>query len=145
MLNSKDPKSNPTPKTSSTTQVLPRDVAVLLVEDDRSLRRFMEIVLERYGYNVVSASDGLEATELVQRAHVDVIITDAIMPNLDGYEFCRFVKQHHRLNHLPVILLSALEPVGSQRQEPVDAFLTKPVSPDELIACLERVLSQQRV
>lgn len=145
ITNSEELVPNPNAKSSSPDPLRGKDISVLLVEDDRSLRRFMEIVLERYGYSVVSAHDGLEATDMVQKKSVDIIITDAIMPHLDGYEFCRFVKSNPKLSHIPVVLLSALEPVGSQQQEPVDAFLTKPVSPEELIECIERVLLPQRV
>ena len=63
---------------------------VLLVEDDPALRRYLEVVLERNGYAVVSAGDGLEAMKFLLTSRVDVIVTDAFMPNLDGYELCRF-------------------------------------------------------
>ena len=83
---------------------------VLLVEDDPALRRYLEVVLERAGYAVVSAGDGLEAMKFLLSTRVDVIVTDALMPNLDGYELCRFVRNSPHLAHLPVILLSALDP-----------------------------------
>jgi CheY-like chemotaxis protein len=120
----------------------PKDTSVLLVEDDRSLRRFMEIVLERAGYQVSSAQDGVEAMKIVLNGKVDIVITDAMMPHLNGYEFARFLRNSPQLSHIPIVILSALEPVGSQRTERVDAFLTKPVAPEELLECLERVLEQ---
>ena len=111
--------------------------SVLLVEDDPALRRYLQIVLERAGYEVVSAGDGLEAMKFLLTASVDVIVTDALMPNLDGYELCRFVRNSKHLAHLPIILLSALDPKNTtDESEQVDAFLAKPVSPEDLIAAI---------
>ena len=107
---------------------------VLLVEDDPALRRYLEIVLQRAGYEVVSAGDGLEAMKFLLSDTVDVVVTDALMPNLDGYELCRFVRSSEHLAHLPIILLSALDPKNSTDEaEQVDAFLSKPVSPEDLL------------
>ena len=108
---------------------------VLLVEDDPALRRYLEVVLDRHGYAVLSAGDGLEAMKFLVTARVDVIVTDALMPNLDGYELCRFVRNSEHLAHLPIILLSALDPRNTtDESEQVDAFLAKPVSPEDLLA-----------
>jgi CheY-like chemotaxis protein len=120
---------------------LPREAeCVLLVEDDPALRRYLEVVLERAGYAVISAGDGLEAMKVLLSAGVDVIVTDALMPNLDGYELCRFVRNSEHLSHLPIILLSALDPKNStDESEQVDAFLSKPVSPEDLLGRIAEV------
>ena len=108
---------------------------VLLVEDDPALRRYLEVVLDRHGYAVLSAGDGLEAMKFLLTARVDVIVTDALMPNLDRYELCRFVRNSEHLAHLPIILLSALDPRNTtDESEQVNAFLAKPVSPEDLLA-----------
>src|SRR5881392_2105039 len=86
-----------------------RRTRVLLAEDDRALRRFLEVVLERAGYKVIPAADGLEAMKLALSTPIDVVVTDAMMPNLSGHEFCRFLRNSPALAHLPIILLSALE------------------------------------
>ena len=110
---------------------------VLLVEDDPALRRYLEVVLERAGYAVASAGDGLEAMKFLLSTRVDVIVTDALMPNLDGYELCRFVRNSPHLAHLPIILLSALDPRNTtDESEQVDAFLAKPVSPEDLLSTI---------
>src|SRR5215212_3898129 len=74
---------------------------VLLAEDDPALRRYLEVVLDRAGYAVLSAGDGLEAMKFLLSTRVDVIVTDALMPHLDGYELCRFVRNSQHLAHLP--------------------------------------------
>lgn len=120
-------------------------VSVLLAEDDRALRRFLEVVLERAGYRVVPAADGLEAMKLVMSTPVDVVVTDAMMPNLSGYELCRFLRNSSTLSHLPVILLSALERKETNADaEQADVFLAKPVSGEKLIECIEQLLASRK-
>jgi twitching motility two-component system response regulator PilH len=121
-----------------------RQTSVLLAEDDRALRRFLEVVLGRAGYKVFSASNGLEAMKLVMSTPIDVVVTDAMMPNLSGYEFCRFLRNSPTLSQMPVILLSALERKDANRNaEQADAFLAKPVSGEKLIECIEGLLAKK--
>lgn len=114
---------------------------MLLAEDDRALRRFLEVVLERAGYKVTAAADGLEAMKFVLAEPIDVVVTDEMMPNLSGHEFCRFVRNSPSLAHLPVILLSALERKDQTNQtgEHANAFLPKPVSSESLVECIEKL------
>jgi len=118
---------------------------VLLAEDDRALRRFLEVVLERAGYEVMPASDGLEAMKVALANRLDVVVTDAMMPNLSGHEFCRFLRNSPALRHLPIIMLSALERKDmSNDAEQADAFLAKPVSGETLIDCIEKLVARKR-
>jgi len=116
---------------------------VLLVEDDRSLRRYFEVTLQRAGYEVIAAGDGLEAMKLLLSHSFDVVVTDAVMPNLSGYELCRFVRSTERLSHLPLVLLSALDPKNAEADQ-VDTFLNKPISPEKLLECLEALVGSGR-
>lgn len=116
---------------------------ILLAEDDRALRRFLEIILERAGYKVIPASDGLEAMKIALSSPIDILVTDAMMPNLSGHELCRFIRNSQTLAHLPVILLSALEQKELRDGEQVDAFLSKPVAGEDLIGCIEKLLAQR--
>lgn len=111
---------------------------VLLAEDDAALRRFIEVLLQRAGYEVISAADGLEAMKSLLTAAVHVIVTDAVMPNLSGYELCRFVRSSPHLSHLPIILLSGLDQKNAETEQ-VNAFLAKPISPEHLLACIRTV------
>ena len=134
--------------TSEVENVIPQAEAsaparVLLAEDDRALRRFLEIVLERKGYKVIPAGDGLEAMKLALSTRIDIVVTDATMPNLSGHEFCRFLRNSQTLSHIPIILLSALDRKDlNENVEQVDAFLAKPVSGEDLIACIEKLLAR---
>src|SRR6267378_7910971 len=82
---------------------------VLLVEDDRSVRRYLEVTLQRSGYTVLTAADGLEAMKLALSSPIDVVVTDAVMPNLSGQELARFLRSNPKLSHLPIVMLTGQE------------------------------------
>ncbi len=141
---------NATPEESSNATARPlapvranARAAVLLAEDDRSLRRYLEVVLRRAGYEVVAAADGLEAMKAALSGTFHAVVTDAMMPHLSGQELCRFLRSHPKLSRLPVILLSGDEGAraGAADDARADAYLSKPVPPEELAACLERLLA----
>src|SRR5438876_933749 len=118
---------------------------LLLVEDDRALRRYLEVVLQRAGHKVVAAADGLEAMKILLNTTMDVLITDAMMPNLNGYELCRFVRSSKHLSQLPIILLSALDRKDAVPEaEQIDAFLSKPISPETLLDCIAELTIDTR-
>jgi len=132
-------ESVPAPLTSAAAAA--RAFTVLLVEDDRSLRRYLEVVLLREGYEVVVAADGLEAMRATLTSSVDLVVTDAIMPNLNGHELVRFLRNTPQLSHLPIVLLSALEAREVKTSEhQADICLSKPVSPEVLIECVSELL-----
>ena len=119
---------------------------VLLVEDDHALRRYLQIILERSGFNVVTAKDGVDAHSKFSIHRFAAVVSDAIMPRMDGYELCRFVRTHETLSNTPFILLSGLDHEGesnevlNQSNEMADVYLSKPVSPDTLVSHLGRLL-----
>jgi DNA-binding response OmpR family regulator len=116
---------------------------VLLAEDDRSLRRYLEVTLRRAGYAVITAADGLEAMKAALSSPVDAVITDAVMPHLSGQELCRFLHGHPTLGRLPVVLLSGADETERPHdaRASADAYLSKPVRPEELSACISRLLA----
>lgn len=115
---------------------------VLLVEDDRSLRRYIEVILTRAGFKVITAADGLEAMKAALASSIDAVVTDAVMPNLNGYELCRFLRRHPKLSCLPVILLSGLQnsDPAHDTESGADVYLAKPVRPEELTRSLGQLL-----
>lgn len=117
---------------------------ILLAEDDRAIRRYLEVILQRGGYNVIVAADGLEAMKAALSSSVDAVVTDAIMPHLNGHELCRFLRRHPQLSRLPVVLLSGIEQHASAPEggDHADIYLAKPVRPEELTNCLARLLEQ---
>lgn len=117
---------------------------VLLVEDDRSVRRYLEVTLQRSGYEVITASDGLEGMKLALSSKIDAVITDAIMPHLSGPQLARFLRDNPKLAHIPIVLLTGQEnrPAAAAPDESIDAFLYKPVKADELTSCLAKLLQK---
>jgi len=121
-----------------------RPYCVLLVEDDRSARRYLEVTLQRSGYSVITASDGLEAMKVALASEVDVVVTDAIMPQMSGWQLAKFLRSNARVARLPIVLLTGQENKESARvaKDTVDAVLYKPVKADELRKCLKRLLAR---
>ena len=115
---------------------------VLLVEDDRSARRFLEVTLQRCGYKVIAAADGLEAMKLALASPIDAVVTDAIMPYLSGQQLARFLRNNERLSRVPIVLLTGQEnrDAASSLDDSIDAFLCKPVKAEELKSCLAGLL-----
>ena len=115
---------------------------VLLAEDDRAVRRYLEVTLQRSGYKVITASDGLEAMKLALSSPIDVVVTDAIMPHLSGQQLARFVRSNAKLARVPIVLLTGQEnkAAAAAPDDPIDAFLYKPVKAEELTNCLASLL-----
>ncbi len=112
-------------------------IRILLVEDDKALRRYLEVTLSRAGYEVLSAGDGLEAMKTALSTPVDLVITDAMMPNLSGHELCRFLRNSPQLSHIPIVLLSGMERKDADSEAGLaDAFLAKPVAAEKLTECV---------
>ncbi len=114
---------------------------ILLAEDDDSMRRLLEIILEKAGYEVLSAEDGLQALELSLENDFHALVADAVMPNLSGYDLCRMVSEQN--GEVPMIILSGLNQENNAEAEgcPADAFLTKtPKLKEELVSTLKELL-----
>lgn len=125
---------------------MPAKPVVLLVEDDAAVRRYLEVILRRAGYDVIQAANGLEAIKVALSAKVDAVVTDALMPHLNGHELCRYLRARPELSRLPLLLLTGLEPnsasaVPAETSKHADAHLTKPVRPEDFTECLARLLA----
>ena len=115
---------------------------VLLVDDDRSVRRYLEVTLQRAGYKVITAEDGLQGMRCALTSKVDVVLTDAIMPQMNGRELARFLRSNPKLAKLPIVLITGQENDEASKTDKnlIDAFLYKPVKADELKECLAKVV-----
>lgn len=119
---------------------------VLLVEDDRSVRRYLEVTLQRCGYRVLTAEDGLEAMKVAMSSAIDVVVTDAIMPNLSGQQLAAFLRKNPKLSSIPIVLLTGQEnrSAAATGDVTIDAFLYKPVKADDLKNCLGKLVKSPR-
>jgi CheY-like chemotaxis protein len=119
---------------------------ILVAEDDPFNSRHLERLLGRRGHAVRVATDGRQALDLVDEAAFDVVLLDVHMPELDGFQVARAIRDRERATggHLPVIALTArARPEDRERclAAGMDDYLAKPVRPAELFAAIDRVIS----
>lgn len=109
---------------------------ILLAEDDNSMRRFLEVILQKSDYNVTTAKDGLEAMQIALENNFDAIVADAMMPNMSGYDLCRMMRQNDGKKEIPFIILSGFErgEVEDDGGCSADAYLMKGSNIKEMLA-----------
>lgn len=121
----------------------PRKKRVLVCDDDPVILRLLEVNLELEGYDVLSATNGLEAVEVATAEDPDLVILDIMMPRMDGYEACERIKANDKTKDTPIIFLSAkaqLADIDRGTVSGVSEYLTKPFDPAELAAVIERLV-----
>lgn len=110
---------------------------ILIVEDMESVVTLLRSLLEREGFQVTAAQDGLEALDAVRRDKPDLVLLDLILPGLDGLEVCRRIRHDPLTAHLPIIILSGKEEEADKvigLEIGADDYITKPFQANELIA-----------
>lgn len=109
---------------------------ILLVEDDPVGQAMLLRVLEQQGHHVLVANNGLEALRLFQEDPVNVVISDWLMPEMDGVELCRAIRTINKFNYTYFIMISAtrlgVEKYADATAQGIDDFLVKPVGPQEI-------------
>ena len=126
-----------------------RPATIMIVEDDDDLAHLLEYRLRKEGFDTVLAQDGKKACDLLAEVEVDLVLLDLLMPVMDGWEFCRWLRGHRerRLAGLPVIMLTALS-AGENRIKGLecgaDLYLAKPYSIREVVLNCRRLLGEQR-
>ncbi len=121
----------------------------LIVEDNADDRRVLRYYLEKHGCDVMEASDGEEGLELVKTHRPDLIISDALMPRMDGFQFLRCVKTDENLKSIPFVFYSAVYTGYKEAELAIsigaDAFIIKPKEPEEFWDELQRVLEECKI
>jgi chemosensory pili system protein ChpA (sensor histidine kinase/response regulator) len=122
---------------------VPDEKVVLLADDSISVRRFVGRMLEKAGYRVKLASDGLEALEIVSVSKCDLVVTDLEMPRTNGYELMSHMRQNPETRNIPVMVVTSR--AGAKHKdraikEGATAFLTKPVQEDQFIAAVANLI-----
>ncbi|MCH9661139.1 MAG: response regulator [Bacteroidetes bacterium] len=119
---------------------------LLLVEDNSDVREYVSGLLNK-SYTVYEASDGKEALEMLDREQIDFILSDVVMPNMDGFEFCREVKKHMKSSHIPFIMLTGKDDKESRMKGwelGVDAYLSKPFDAAELLQLIKTLIEKRK-
>lgn len=118
---------------------------VLVVEDEVDIADLIRFNLERAGYEVTKAHDGIRGTEIAIRERPDLIVLDLMLPGRDGYSVFREVRRDARTSHIPVIMLTARAQTEDRIQgleAGADDYLTKPFSPKELVLRVNAILKR---
>lgn len=112
-----------------------RPVRILFIDDDPQIRRILHYVLEEDGYELVEASSGAEGIVSAVRSRPDLILLDVLMPEMDGYEVCRRLRENPRTANIPVLMVTALGNMGEKIRGldvGADDYITKPFDSGEL-------------
>lgn len=120
---------------------------ILIVDDDRTIRMALRRHLEKHGYIVADASSGVEALQSFQDHPPDLVVSDVMMPQMDGFEFCRRLRATPSGQLVPFIFLTALGELDNRiegHQIGADDYVIKPFEPRELVAKIESQLERSR-
>ncbi len=121
-------------------------VNILIVDDDKNIRKLMQVVLERQGFNVYTASDGEQALKLIDQVKINLAIVDIMMPNMDGYEFTKTLRDGNE--DLSVLMVSAKQLPEDRKKgfvAGIDDYMTKPVDNEELVLHVKALLRRAKI
>lgn len=119
---------------------------ILVADDDKNTRLLLKAVLQAENYTVFTAQNGQEALEVMDREHIDLVVLDIMMPQMDGYEFTRTLREAD--NNLPILMVSAKQlPADKQKGFLVgtDDYMTKPIDEVEMLLRIKALLRRARI
>lgn len=122
---------------------LKRKAKILIVEDSKESIDLLVYFLKPAGYEIMTAMDGFEAIERIEKTMPDIILLDVMLPNLNGYEICERIKKNNRTFHIPVIMITALKELKDKiraLEAGADDFISKPFDSVELLARVKSLL-----
>ena len=117
---------------------------ILIIEDEKKIRRFLQLELEHEGYSVYTAEDGAEGFEKFQKDYYDLILLDLMLPKLSGEEVCRKIRE---VSEIPIIILTAKDQILNKVElldMGADDYLTKPFEVEELFARIRVALRNKK-
>ena len=119
---------------------------ILVVDDDKNTSMYFEAVLEKNGYTVTVAQNGVEALLAMDKEHIDLVVLDVMMPKMDGYQFTKTLRECN--NDLPILMVSARQlPADKNKGFAVgtDDYMTKPVDQDEFLYRIKALLRRAQI
>lgn len=119
---------------------------ILVVDDDKSTRRLMRALLEAEYYTVFLAENGVQAMEVMEKNHVDLVVLDIMMPEMDGYEFTKEIRGAN--NDLPILMVSAKQLPEDRRMGflvGTDDFMVKPIDAEEFLLRIKALLRRAKI
>ncbi len=121
-------------------------ISILVVEDDRELSELFCTFLSDNDYNTYTAYDGLQAFSVLEDNHIDLIITDVMMPNMDGFEMTKFL--HDTNQTIPVLMITAKDSILDKKEgflSGADDYMVKPINMNEMIWRVEALLRRSQI
>lgn len=119
---------------------------ILVVDDDKHTRLLFRTVLESENYTVFTAENGVKALDVMEAEHIDLVVLDIMVPELDGYEFTRLLRESN--NTLPVLMVSAKQLPSDKKKgflAGTDDYMTKPVDEDEFLLRIKALLRRAKI
>ncbi|MFJ5789895.1 response regulator transcription factor [Lysinibacillus sp. NPDC093197] len=119
---------------------------ILIVEDDTNTRKLMCAVLKQNGFEAYGAEDAFVALKLMDKQHVDLVVVDLMMPNMDGYELTRLLRLSWE--HLPILMVTAKQEPEDKRKGflvGTDDYMTKPIDEQEMILRIKALLRRSKI
>ena len=121
---------------------------ILIVDDDPDILEFLSYNFKKKEFTVYTANNGVEGIDQAENVLPDIIISDVLMPVMDGIEMCRFMKQSPILKSIPTIILSAINnefKILNSMDSGADEFASKPIKFDDLLGIVNRVIDEKKV
>jgi DNA-binding response OmpR family regulator len=112
---------------------------ILIIDDEADVRRYLTAILKKHGYEILTASDGVEGLEIARRERPDLVTLDLMMPNQSGTDFYRNLIKDKELGETPVIVVSGLPGRHLAVKRPA-AIFDKPIDPEALVAAVREAL-----
>ena len=119
---------------------------ILVVDDDKNTRKLIKTVLENEKYYVLTASNGEEALEIMDKEYIDLIVLDIMMPKMDGYELTSLLREVN--NNLPILMISAKQLPSDKKKGflvGTDDYMTKPIDEEEMILRIKALLRRAQI
>lgn len=121
---------------------------VIVADDEKNIQKLLKVNLERAGFEVITASDGVEVLEILEKEKPDLIILDIEMPRMKGDVLLKKLKSEEKTKSIPVIMLtirSSEEDIFKGWQQGADAYITKPFNPAEVVIMAEGILREMEM
>jgi DNA-binding response OmpR family regulator len=121
-------------------------IRILVVDDDKNTRLLLTAVLDAAGYTVITAENGEAALEVMDRAHIDLVVLDVMMPKMDGYEFTKTLRENQ--STLPILMISAKQLPEDKKKGflvGTDDYMTKPIDEEEMLLRIKALLRRAKI
>ena len=117
---------------------------ILIADDSPTIRKFVSFSLKMKGFDIIAVNDGMEALEVLPKENIDLLITDLNMPNIDGFELIKSIRENQDYSEMPIIILSSLganEEIERGISTGANSYLVKPFDPNRIAYEISKYLN----